>query len=176
MPRATCRCGQELPIPAGPNERVVCPGCGSRVRVRVSSAAADEATQIANDGFIRFFCPCGRRLKVDAIDPPAYGKCPDCGEVVPVPRSGLAINLPSGHPESPTEELSAVDRAMLEQWAADHRARGTPVEAVTAPKKPVAAVTSDRDEVGMRICPKCRQPVHMGAEACRACGTPMPRR
>ncbi len=172
MPRAVCRCGQDLPIPSDPSERVTCPSCGAKVRIRVKgpSSSALEATQFSPDGFLRFFCPCGRRLKVDAIDPPSHGQCPDCKTVVPVPKTDLAPNRPSGHPEAPTEELSAVDRAMLDRWAADHRARSGGGAAIAAPPPPV------RDEVGLRVCPRCGLPVHLGAEACRACGTPVPRK
>jgi DNA-directed RNA polymerase subunit RPC12/RpoP len=54
MPRAICRCGQELATPADPTERVVCPKCGARVRIRVRSGATAEAP--TDDGYIRFFC------------------------------------------------------------------------------------------------------------------------
>ena len=30
-------------------------------------------------------------------------------------------------------------------------------------------------EAGMRICPRCKKPIHLGASTCRACGTPVPR-
>ena len=31
-------------------------------------------------------------------------------------------------------------------------------------------------EENLRVCPKCGRPVHLGADACRACGTVVPRR
>src|SRR5437879_886694 len=102
MTRAYCRCGQLLSVPAGSSDRVVCPQCGKRVRVRRIGAAPEDQ----GDGFLRFFCPCGRRLKVSAVEPPAHGKCPDCGRIVPVPAQGMVT---SGHPEARTEDLSAVD-------------------------------------------------------------------
>ncbi|MDB5352504.1 MAG: hypothetical protein JWN86_3751 [Planctomycetota bacterium] len=174
MPRATCRCGQALAVPADPSERVVCPKCGARVRIRHKPAAA-AATEVPSDGFIRFFCPCGRRLKVDATAPPPSGKCPDCGRIVPVPASSLvAATRPAGHPESPTEELSAVDRSTLERWSGEHLARH-PRPSTKAPS-PSAPAPTDKVEVGLRVCPKCGQPVHLGAPACRNCGTPVPRR
>lgn len=162
MPRATCRCGHALPVPADPAERVICPGCGARVRIR------HKPDEVPADGFLRFFCPCGRRLKVDAAAPPPTGKCPDCGRVVPVPAASRASVKPSGHPEAATEELPAVDKATLDRWATDHLARRTR----DAPPPP----PSDRVEVGFRVCPKCGQPVPLGAETCRGCGTPVPRR
>ena len=172
MPRATCRCGQPLAIPADPTQRVVCPSCGARVRIRQKIATTAE---IASDGYIRFFCPCGRRLKVDSAAPPPFGKCPDCGAVVPVPSASLTTARPPGHPESPTDDLPAVDRDAIDRWAAGHRAK-----AATTAGRPESALStqpaSDRVEVGMRVCPSCSQPVHMGAETCRNCGAPAPRR
>jgi DNA-directed RNA polymerase subunit M/transcription elongation factor TFIIS len=175
MARATCRCGQALAVPADPSERVVCPKCGARVRIRVKprTPAADAPP---GDGYIRFFCPCGRRLKVDASAPPPHGKCPDCGRVVPVPASSLvAATRPSGHPESPTEELSAVDRAALERWSGEHLARH-PRSAATAAGSPVSPPPTDKVEVGLRVCPRCGRPIHLGAANCRNCGTPVPKR
>ena len=34
MPRATCRCGQVLSVPVNGPERVICPKCSARIRVR----------------------------------------------------------------------------------------------------------------------------------------------
>ena len=176
MPRATCRCGQALAVPADPSERVVCPRCGARVRIRVKPVV--PAAGIPNDGYIRFFCPCGRRLKVDATAPPPSGKCPDCGRIVPVPASSLVgATRPSGHPESPTEELSAVDRASLERWSGEHLARHPrPVRTVPDAGATAPPPFAEKVEVGLRVCPKCGQPVHLGAPSCRTCGTPVPRR
>src|SRR5690349_14336431 len=117
MPRAICRCGQPLDVPARGEGRVVCPACGAKVRVRRASPASAQG---AGDGYIRFTCPCGRRLKVSAADPPSHGKCPDCDRVVPVPAASTAA---PGDPEAPTAELSPEDRAELERWAAEHKAR-----------------------------------------------------
>ena len=84
-----------------------------------SGSAGASPQRAPADGFIRFPCPCGRRLKVRADGPPQAGKCPDCGRIVPVPRLVLdpARSPPTGHPEAPTEELSAADLAMLDEWA-----------------------------------------------------------
>ena len=180
MPRATCRCGQALTIPADPSERVVCPKGGSKVRVRFPAPAVTDMTVLAPDGYLRFFCSCGRKLKVDAENPPSHGKCPDCGQVVPVPMTNLASNRAPGHPESLTEEMSAVDKAMLDRWASDHLARSGKATAATAPPASPSTAgkspSTDRVEVGLRVCPRCGQPVPLGALACRQCGTPVPKR
>ena len=121
MPRATCRCGQVLSVPVDGPERVVCPTCSAKIRVRRATPKLGKG-----DGFIRFFCPCGRKLKVRVVagaPMPTAGKCPDCGEVVPVPEeepkpSSSAEVRASSTPnyETPTEELSTVDMEALEAW------------------------------------------------------------
>lgn len=167
MARAICRCGQELPSPKAGSERVICPKCGARVRIR-QAAGGDPAA--SGDGFIRFFCPCGRRLKVSAANPPANGKCPDCGTIVPVPRANAGP--PPGHPDAHTEELSANDLAVLDSWAT-RLASGTPTSTTDFAVRPESA---GRVEAGLRVCPRCGKPIHMGASACRACGTVVPKR
>jgi len=180
MPRATCRCGQSLNIPEEKDARVVCPKCGARVKVRQRESFAPTATPppAPSDGFIRFFCPCGRRLKVDAVRPPSHGKCPDCGRVVPVPDQGGSP--PAGNPETPTEELSSSDLASLDRWSRGHLSRASDAAGDAATTdvvtQPPPAPVSDRAEVGLRVCPTCGKPVHLGAETCRDCGTPVPRR
>src|SRR3982751_3207685 len=101
MPQAKCRCGELLSFPDdGPN-RVVCPKCQAKVRVRRADSSGGRP-----DGFIRFPCPCGRRLKVSADRPPESGKCPECGRVVRVPTANeAAAALAAADPELPTEEL-----------------------------------------------------------------------
>jgi hypothetical protein len=109
MARAACRCGQILEVPDGGDDRVICPKCKARVRVRRGGAAGGA------ERFIRFYCPCGRRLKVSAQDRPTHGKCPDCGRVVPVPSAGTAVD-----PEGKTVELSPAEMQRLEEWARAH--------------------------------------------------------
>jgi hypothetical protein len=172
MPRATCRCGQTLTAPDGASERVVCPKCGARVRIRQKNASS-------SDGYIRFFCPCGRRLKVSAMKPPSHGKCPDCARIVPVPASPSITQ--AGHPDASTEELNASDVERLERWAQNHAMRNPNpgmygvvtdirVQPASAPSLP------GREEVGIRICPTCGKPLHLSATVCRDCGTPAPKR
>jgi ribosomal protein L40E len=161
MPKATCRCGHNLDVPAEGPERIVCPKCSARIRIRRDVGGGD--------GYIRFACPCGRRLKVkvEAAGSPPAGKCPDCGRVVPVPASSSNPALPTSHPEAPTAELDAVDVAALEQWARGHLAR-TASPGITSP--------AVKAEAGLRVCPRCGRPVHLGAVSCRECGTHVPKR
>jgi predicted RNA-binding Zn-ribbon protein involved in translation (DUF1610 family) len=154
MPKATCRCGHTLSVPVGGPERIVCPKCSAKIRVRR-----------AGDGYVRFSCPCGQRLKVRAVEGeglPQAGKCPECGRVVPVPSSSSNPNLPSTHPEARTAELDEADVAMLETWSRGHLSR--------------TAAPSMKAEAGLRVCPRCGRPVHLGATTCRECGTHVPRR
>ncbi len=156
------------------------------------------------DGFLRFLCPCGRRLKVSSIDRPAAGKCPDCGRVVPVPTAAQ-VNLAAdsskqvsqSDTEARTEELDDNDLAQLEEWSSQHIANPNP----NRPEAPVSTATglhavaagADFDgglafvtpmaapasavkfEAGLRVCPRCKKPVHLGAAICRECGTSVPR-
>jgi hypothetical protein len=195
MSRVTCRCGEKLKVPVDSPERIDCPRCGAHIRLRRPRPGIDGET---NDGYLRFRCPCGRRLKVSAAARPVAGKCPDCGRVVPVPasvrqptttkRSGLS------DPEARTVDLDAHDLAQLEEWAARHTANpshpqspgsttgfaaivpGTGSDAdvgVIAPVMPRPSVA--KFDTGLRVCPRCKKPVHLSAASCRECGTPVPR-
>ena len=85
MARVTCRCGEMLTVTTGDPDRLTCSRCGAKIRVRRSPAQRPEAAE-SEDGYVRFNCPCGRRLKVRADERPEAGKCPDCGRIVPVPE------------------------------------------------------------------------------------------
>ncbi|QDV39018.1 hypothetical protein [Tautonia plasticadhaerens] len=170
MAKATCRCGQPLTVPDDREGRVVCPRCGSRVRIRPSGGSGP----VVGDGFIRFACPCGRRLKVPVDSTPTHGKCPDCGRIVPVPTLG-------GSPEQRTDELLAEEGEYLDQWAAEHRRLGSRVPnnfppGPDAPPSPHPQSPDERVEAGLRLCPNCSRPVHLGSDTCRNCGTSVPRR
>jgi len=161
--KATCRCGHLLDIPEEGADRVVCPKCDAKIRVRRIPPGTP-----GSDGFIRFACPCGQRLKVKVDEDgsyPAAGRCPECGRAVPVPASGSNPMVPTAHPESRTAELDANDMTVLENWARGHLAKAK----VSEPAAP-------RAEAGLRVCPGCGRPVHLGAETCRACGTHVPKR
>lgn len=174
MTRASCRCGQALTIPPGSSDRVVCPKCGSRVRIRRQESVQGAAEgQGQGDGYLRFFCPCGRRLKVSADRPPTHGKCPDCGRVVPVPASSAAA--PVG-PDARTVDLSPADVAALQEWSEGHRARRPPQVPSTTDDILIPNPQPGRVELGLRLCPSCGKPVHLGSDTCRNCGTAVPRR
>lgn len=200
MPRVTCRCGEKLNVEAGGPERIDCPKCGAKIRLRRSPTPSPGGD--TGDGFLRFLCPCGRRLKVSAFDRPVAGKCPDCGRVVPVPTSarGNTTAAPTKQASQPdndarTEELDTADLAQLKEWESRHAASpdranlpvsaSTGIHAVTSATEAeteigfVAPVTSPASavkfEAGLRICPRCKKPVHLGAATCRECGTAVPR-
>jgi ribosomal protein S27E len=175
--KATCRCGHELPVPRDGSDRVVCSKCGSKVRLKINGAGGE-------DGFIRFYCPCGRRLKVSSAHPPTHGKCPECGRIVPVPMVG------TGRVEARTEDLRAEELAHLEQWASEHQTKGSRVPREVGPSVDpdatpfvqrgpaslLAEPAAPKTEAGIRLCPSCRRPVHLGADSCRNCGASVPRR
>ncbi len=194
MPRVTCRCGEKLRIPPDAPERIECPKCGARIRLR-RSVPKDQT----GDGFLRFLCPCGRRLKVPTVGRPSAGKCPDCGRTVPVPTAPQAfVNTRKSKlrdPEPRTEDLDEHDRAELERWAAHYTvnpgytaiplstkpgfipgvSRANPVSDVRLPTPNVPSTSVVKFEAGLRVCPRCKKPVHLSAANCRECGTPVPR-
>ena len=192
MPRATCRCGQKLSIPVNGPERVICPKCQARIRVRKDSP--DASAVAGAGGFIRFECPCGRRLKVRAApgaELPQAGKCPDCGRIVTVPSHSTATTGPSAaarmlaDSEMRTEEMDDNDLAALDRWTRNQEARRRPPaprdsEVAARPQPQTSNVVvesvSTKVEAGLRICPRCGRPVHLSAVACRDCGAPVPKR
>jgi len=186
MARVTCRCGEKIGVQANSPDRIDCPKCGAHIRLRRPEGQAKKTDQ-PDDGYHRFYCPCGRRLKVPVQGRPEAGKCPDCGRVVPVPAAGSAL---PAHPEARTEELSADDLSRLERWAARHLSQSTRRDEPNA-KAPIAASEAATEEgigapgagsqsvvkfeAGLRVCPRCRKPVHLGVSHCRECGNPVPR-
>ena len=149
MPRVTCRCGEKLRIPVESPDHLDCTRCGARIRLRRAKPRGDD---FIGDGFIRFLCPCGRRLKVSAQERPKAGKCPDCGRVLPVPPSGSGISVPApdrNEADVRTEELDDTDVAELEKWSARRLAASAQPgsnQARTAQPPPVG---SDKHGVGL---------------------------
>ena len=171
MPRATCRCGQALSLPDDGTERIICPKCGAKVRIWRSNVQS-ATTSTDDDGFIRFNCPCGRRLKVGMVNRvrSTHGKCPDCGRVVPVPTSGLPVR----DLEAPTEEMAPDDvQRVAESVEAPSR---RPREKVNRQGESSADKSPWTSEAGLRVCPGCGRPVHLGASVCRGCGSAVPKR
>lgn len=119
MAKVKCRCGNDVlfePAPGADTVKVLCHRCGSRIRVKVGKDIhVPDSGSPKPDGFVRFFCPCGRRLKVIAKTPmPSHGRCPDCGRTVPVPaRESAKAADPS---ESPTSELTEEEKKAIEKW------------------------------------------------------------
>lgn len=201
MAHVTCRCGEILKVPPYPVERLTCPRCQAKIRLRRSKQAAN-GFDAPKDGYLRFYCPCGRRLKVRATSLTTAGKCPDCGRVVPFPASGHAKGTapagsahpswaPGADPEARTVDLDADDLQMLDEWSRrftdQAQATGTvdlnPAEA-TPGHQSERSTTLDRAEpsptirmeAGLRVCVRCGSPLHMSATVCRACGEPAPPR
>ncbi|APW61743.1 hypothetical protein [Paludisphaera borealis] len=199
MARVTCRCGETIEVASGGPERIVCPRCQTRIRIR--RPKDQTAAAAADDGYIRFPCPCGRRLKLRATSQVEAGKCPDCGRVVPIPESartagagvGGSYGARADDPEARTDELDKLDVARLDRWAARHgvspdaagrqaatkppRAPQPPTEVPirTGDTPPISPPPAFKREAGLRVCPKCRKPLHMSATVCRSCGESTPK-
>jgi len=204
MARVTCRCGETLNVTSGDPDRLTCPRCGAKIRVRRSPSPRPEATE-PEDGYVRFNCPCGRRLKVRGEGRPEAGKCPDCGRIVPVPEtaweeaagashgSGGQSRAGAGrtHLAARTEDMDSADLERLERWANRHQAASnynqqstgdstTSHQALNA-VSPMAMAQDNsppvlKIEAGLRVCPRCGKPLHMSATVCRSCGEPVPKR
>lgn len=202
MSRVTCRCGEVISIASSEGERVTCPRCGAKIRIR-RPAAARNGSRGPDDGYIRFPCPCGRRLKVQKQDRPEAGKCPDCGRVVPVPASAweqvagsAGIENPNwagrSDPEARTADLEPGDLERLAQWSSTHQKKAngarspggssSPASNQRPHNLPTIESTGGRIpsgvkmEAGFRVCPRCQTPLHMSATVCRSCGEPAPKR
>jgi ribosomal protein L40E len=194
MPRVTCRCGEKLNVPQESPEYMICTQCGARIRLRRPKPEGNDAT---GDGFIRFLCPCGRRLKVPTESRPRAGKCPDCGRIVPVPTTPFGtLKSPVGRngADARTEDLDNEDLAELEKWSAQHlasfdQAEGDPARNVSGrsllvatdderlglPPSAISQASVVKFETGLRVCPRCKKPLHLSADNCRECGMPVPR-
>jgi DNA-directed RNA polymerase subunit RPC12/RpoP len=201
MARVSCRCGEKIKVQPDSPDRIDCPKCGARIRLR---RPAPKVPSSDGDGYLRFLCPCGRRLKVPAADRPVAGRCPDCGRVVPVPVPVKVLPATGSTPakapamansEARTEELDANDLAQLDQWAGQYHSQtsnpdgpgsttthllvatpgvdSTVQGAFRAPAMPMTSVV--KFEAGLRVCPRCKKPIHLGATRCRECGNPVPR-
>jgi hypothetical protein len=195
MSQVTCRCGETIRVDssAGP-ERIDCPKCGAKIRLRRKSSAAAlapaEDSSDSGDGFIRFYCPCGRRLKVRAGGGQQAGMCPDCGRTVPIPAPAGRVARGRVDPDAKTADLDPRDVAMLQEWSERHTGRspgadngpdatptGVPHIRVGPPalgEPPATSMVSF--EAGLRVCPRCGKPVHISATSCRECGAAVPRR
>jgi hypothetical protein len=201
MARVTCRCGETLNLTTSEPERVTCPKCGAKIRVR-RTPPRRQGTSVPDDGYLRFNCPCGRRLKVRARDQPEAGKCPDCGRIVPVPDTSWQERNVPGELEdyalhrrtaaARTADMDAVDLECLERWASRYQLvpnHNQPLEnpLSTASHHALNAVPAVEDlqgtrpagsknEAGLRVCSRCGKPLHMSATVCRSCGEAVPKR
>ena len=188
---------------SGGPERLTCLRCGAKIRVR-RSPKNKRATAPSGDGFVRFYCPCGRRLKIRVEEQSEAGKCPDCGRIAPVPESaqlatdktskqaqdqGQRDRLPSG---MRTVDMDTADLEYLDQWSRRHQAKASwpeePEQGVTPDTKLEAQEVPHTEatflevpkvlnvEAGLRVCTRCGTPLHLSATVCRSCGEPAPRR
>jgi membrane associated rhomboid family serine protease len=55
--------------------------------VSVSNESSMKAGTVAKDGFIRFYCTCGKRCKIPAKFAGRTGKCPGCKQSVRIPSA-----------------------------------------------------------------------------------------
>ncbi len=134
----------------------------------------------ADDGYRRFYCPCGRRLKVRQDATIQRAQCPDCRRVVDVPQPGSTT--PHGpdalafDPETQTADFDSNDLLELEGWMQQFHDDSTTPTPETLPGEPGTQPARPRpSELGLRTCPTCNAVLHLAAEQCRVCGTATPR-
>ena len=179
-------------MPTENPEHMDCTRCGARIRLRRSKP---QGTNLTNDGFIRFLCPCGRRLKVLEASRLNAGKCPDCARVVPVPLKTFDAGkstIGRNETDASTEDLDDDDRANLKNgphitWLvlamlkAMRRVLHVPSASeasndadLNQPLNALAQASVVKFE-RLAVCPRCKKPLHLSADNCRECGMPVPR-
>ena len=175
MPRATCRCGQSLERPrrrdrAGrlPELRGQGPG----------PPAGREPVGAGGDGGGGVH-PVQLPVRPSAQGRAAAGAKPVARQVPrlrpgrPRPRD-RARSPRRATPRRPTEELT--DRRPRRARPLDRAAtstRGRPRPPAAPPLLPTSPAPYPT-EAGLRVCPGCGKPVHLGADVCRECGTKVP--
>ena len=115
------------------------------------------------------------------------GKCPECGRVVPVPPLGCGtLNSPKGKkprgndPESRTEDLDPAELAELEKWSGRYLTKSGQAEGplsttgiiavnsraendnnIGLPINAFVQASVVKFETGLRVCPRCKKPLHL---------------
>lgn len=95
--RVRCSCRKEIEVSRQYAGKIVqCPRCRERVQVpregaqrplgTPGSASPTAAPKKGPRLYIRFACPCGRKMKVPTRYAGRSGKCPQCGATVRVPE------------------------------------------------------------------------------------------
>ena len=66
-----------------------CPVCKNKIVIpktkALDSSAQSDSAIAATDGFIRFNCVCGKKIKVPNSYAGKKGRCPKCREVLIIP-------------------------------------------------------------------------------------------
>jgi len=88
--RFMCSCGKRLKVPAAFVGKIArCPQCQKRLTIPGKRPAAPEAAppqaQKPKEQFIRFVCPCGKRIKVPTKFAGKSGRCPRCQSQLKIP-------------------------------------------------------------------------------------------
>lgn len=113
-----------------------------------------SSPMLGPDGLLRFYCPNGHRLKINAKHAGRRARCPACGELVRAPT------LP------PTESMSpsAVVRLLSRE---DSSPRGRPADKLAEHER--AAVQGQREAVGKALCPQCKELIDAHERVCHHC-------
>ncbi len=200
MLRVTCRCGEKLSILARAPSGWTVPsaeprsGCAGRLpRKRMKGAMASCASSAR--------AAAGSRCRSRDALWPGVARIADASSRFPRPRRARSTRAQGKNsrkmtPKARTEELDTDDLTLLRDWAARHAAAASDAE-VPSPGSTALHNVDDsaglggslefmrggasppstvKFETGLRICPRCKKPVHSSAANCRECGTPVPRK
>ena len=198
MARVTCRCGETFKVPSTDPDRLVCPRCGAKIRVRRDPSAPRRRTRRDRRRLHPVQLPVRAAAEGAGRDRARGGQVPRLRPGRAGPRFGLVAggrpcrprrdSSGRARPDARTEDMDAADLARLEPgraatWAgrcpAERRARSAPPRR-TRPIDAVAA-SSDHREAGRARrrgrdrgrpagLPRCGKPVHISATVCRNCG------
>ena len=88
MARVTCRCGETLKVTSGDPDRLTCPRCGAKIRVRRSPSQQPEAIELGGR-LSAIQLPLRQAAEgPELMSGPKLGNVRIAGAIVPVPESG----------------------------------------------------------------------------------------
>ncbi len=98
---ATCSCGRTITVSRQYAGKVVrCPACKGKITVPDNIEPTHPEARLSaladNDGYVRFACSCGKRIKMPGRYAGRLGKCPQCGAKVRIPKPGDAYRTKQG--------------------------------------------------------------------------------
>ena len=196
MPRVTCRCGEKLKVPPESPEHMDCTRCGARIRLRRPKPQGNTAnwrrihpvslplrtpTKGIGGGTAQgrkmsrlWTGRAGAYIRIWHIEAdqrarmtPRHGQRILTPPILPNSKNGLHATWPVPVKLKAIRAKTGPVPSVLRSG----RQRRTLASCQTA--IPQASVV--KFETGLRVCPRCKKPLHLSADNCRECGMPVPR-